>query len=46
MSAKTMKLLRKGAKKFNLPYKDMKKAYKNLKGEEKEQFLKDARSIV
>lgn len=46
MSAKTMKLLRKGAKKFNLPYKDLKRAFKQLDAEGRDKFLQEARSTV
>lgn len=43
MSNKNMKLLRKGAKKFKLPYKALKKAYKKLNPEDREKFLHEAR---
>ena len=45
MSAKNMKLLRKGAEKLKLPYKMLKKSFKKLTLKEKEKFLADARRI-
>jgi hypothetical protein len=46
MSGKNFKLLRKGARKFRLPYKNLKKSYKKLAKEKKERFLFEARMSV
>jgi hypothetical protein len=46
MSGKNMKLLRKGAKKFHLPYTSLKDAFKNLDNEGKRKFLTKARINV
>jgi hypothetical protein len=43
MSGKNMKLLRKGAKKFQLPYKGLKSAFKKLDNDQKAKFKKQAK---
>lgn len=45
MSQKNMKLLRRGATKFKLPYGLLKKGFKGLGEGEKKKFLKVARMI-
>lgn len=46
MSGKNFKLLRKGARKFKLPYKDLKNSYKKLAKEKRDRFLFEAKMIV
>ena len=41
-----MKLLRKGARKFKLPYEALKKSFKSASVEEKTKFLEEARKIT
>lgn len=45
MSGKQMKLLRRGAKRFKLPYKLLKKGYKSLNYQDKLKFLQEARLL-
>lgn len=45
MSQKNMKLLRRGAEKFKLPYKSLKSAYKTLDEVQKRNFLRVARMM-
>ena len=45
MSQKNMKLLRRGAKKFKLPYESLKSSFKSLDTKQKGNFLKVARMI-
>lgn len=45
MNQKHAKLLRKGAEKLNLPYKELKKAFENLDKKEREKFLEVTKNI-
>jgi hypothetical protein len=45
MSQKQIKLLRKGARLYDLPYKTLKKAFKHISPEDKTKFLKEAKVI-
>ncbi len=46
MSQKNAKLLRKSAKKFNVPLNSVKRAFKNASPEARESFLVRARRMI
>lgn len=46
MNGKNSKLLRQGAKKYNLSYKKLKHAFKGLNSPQKDLFLKAAKEEV